>query len=271
MKQLDLFLLTLLMSLFFVSCSSHGDLARATKKQPSSDSATVNVIDYELRMRPAKVGDKKTISFNLKLTGVKSAAVEVTGFDIDGVTEADLLINGQNIKLPADIVADMKPKTVTIELDKGILKEGRNHLTFIFADAVGGTTGYSITSAKILLRKSEFRTVNVIDSELKLKPARVGDKKTVQFDLNLENAKSAAIQVTGLDIDGITEAEMFINGRQVQLTPEIVADMMPKTVTMELDNGILKEGKNAITFRFADAVGGTNGYTIPKVKIFLRQ
>jgi hypothetical protein len=270
MKHVNLCLFTLLVSLFFVSCASHGNLPRASKKQAASDSVMINVIDYELRMRPAKVGHKKSVSFNVKLTGVKSAAIEVTGFDIDGITEAEMSINGQKIELPAEIVADMKPKTVAIELDKGILKEGRNRLTFLFADAVGGTTGFSITRVKILLRKSEFTTVNVIDSELKLKPARVGDEKTVQFNLNLKGTKSTAIQVTGVDIDSITEAEMFLNGHQVQLTAEIVADMMPKTVTLELDKGILKSGKNNLTFRFADAVGGTNGFTIPRVNIFLR-
>jgi predicted TIM-barrel fold metal-dependent hydrolase len=122
-------------------------------KSLAPDSNTVNVINSELRLRPATPGDKRTVSFNLKLTGVKSTAVQVTGFDIDGVTETEMFINDQKVKLPAEIVADMAPKTVTIELEKGILKEGENTIIFLFADSVGGTTGFSILGLKIMLRK----------------------------------------------------------------------------------------------------------------------
>ena len=122
-------------------------------KSLAPDSETVKVISSELRLRPATPGDKRTVSFNLKLTGVKSTAVQVTGFDIDGVTETEMFINDQKVKLPAEIVADMAPKTVTIELEKEILKEGENTITFLFADSVGGTTGFSILGLKIMLRK----------------------------------------------------------------------------------------------------------------------
>ncbi len=122
-------------------------------KSLAPDSNTVNVINSELRLRPATPGDKRTVSFSLKLTGVKSTAVQVTGFDIDGVTETEMFINDQKVKLPAEIVADMAPKTVTIELEKGILKEGENTIIFLFADSVGGTTGFSILGLKIMLRK----------------------------------------------------------------------------------------------------------------------
>ncbi len=122
-------------------------------KSFAPDSETVKVISSELRLRPATPGDKRTVSFNLKLTGVKSTAVQVTGFDIDGVTETEMFINDQKVKLPAEIVADMAPKTVIIELKKGILKEGENTITFLFADSVGGTTGFSILGLKIMLRK----------------------------------------------------------------------------------------------------------------------
>ncbi len=122
-------------------------------KSLAPDSETVKVISSELRLRPATPGDKRTVSFNLKLTDVKSTAVQVTGFDIDGVTETEMFINDQKVKLPAEIVADMAPKTVIIELKKGILKEGENTITFLFADSVGGTTGFSILGLKIMLRK----------------------------------------------------------------------------------------------------------------------
>ncbi len=113
----------------------------------------VEVVTSEIRMRPAKPGDKETVSFNLQLSGVTSTAIQVTGWDIDDVAETVMLINDQEVKLPAEIVADVAPKTVTIELEEGLLKEGENTITFVFAEAVGGTTGFSILDVKILLRK----------------------------------------------------------------------------------------------------------------------
>ena len=137
----------------FLRLDTGKSLTGSSGESLASDSDTVNVINSELRLRPATPGDKRTVSFNLKLAGVKSTAVQVTGFDIDGVTETEMFINDQKVKLPAEIVADMIPKTVTIELEKGILKEGKNTVTFLFADAVGGTTGFSILGLKIILRK----------------------------------------------------------------------------------------------------------------------
>ena len=137
----------------FLRLDTSNYLAGSSGKSLASDSNTVKVINSELRFRPATPGDKRTVSFNLKLTGVKSTAVQVTGFDIDEVTETEMFINDQKVKLPAEIVADMAPKTVTIEIEKGILKEGKNTVTFLFADAVGGTTGFSILGLKIMLRK----------------------------------------------------------------------------------------------------------------------
>ena len=67
--------------------------------------------------------------------------------------ETDMLINGQEIPLPADIVADVGPRTVTIELEDGVLVEGENAITFVFANAYEGTTGFSIVDVRILLRE----------------------------------------------------------------------------------------------------------------------
>jgi predicted TIM-barrel fold metal-dependent hydrolase len=137
----------------FLRLDSSKYLTGSFGKSSASDSDTVKVITSELRLRPATVGDKRTVPFNLKLTGVKSTAVQVTGFDIDGMTETEMFINNQKVNLPPEIVADMTPKTVIIELEKGILKEGKNTITFLFADSVGGTTGFSILAVNIMLRK----------------------------------------------------------------------------------------------------------------------
>jgi len=70
-----------------------------------------------------------------------------------------MTINGRKIPLPSEIVADMAERTVTIELDAGILKNGTNTISFLFAEAVGGTSGFSIHDVKILLRRAKQEAV----------------------------------------------------------------------------------------------------------------
>lgn len=137
----------------FLRLDKSNYLSDTSLKNVKTDTKTIKVINSEMRLRPATVGDKMEAAFNLNSTGFKSAAVQVTGFDIDGVTETEMFINGQKIILPDDIVGDMTPKTVTIEVNKKILKEGKNTVTFIFADAVGGTTGFSILGFDLIIRK----------------------------------------------------------------------------------------------------------------------
>jgi len=118
-----------------------------------SDTKIVQVIKSPIELRPMSPGANKTVAVNLTLENVKSTAIEVTGFDIDALEETVMLINDQEVKLPEEILADMQPRTVTIELEDGLLKEGENKIKFIFAEAVGGTTGFSIHNLKIILKK----------------------------------------------------------------------------------------------------------------------
>lgn len=119
-----------------------------------SGARVITVFEEELRMRPAEVGDQESFKVNLELSRVTSTAIKVTFFDIDGITEADLLVNGQKIDLSGqDIVADMAPKTVTIELGDGVLVDGENTVSFVFADAVGETSGFSILDTYLILRQ----------------------------------------------------------------------------------------------------------------------
>jgi hypothetical protein len=128
-------------------------LPGATEYYDESGARVVEVVTTEIRMRPAEVGDQETINVNLSLNGVTSTAIQVTGFDIDDVSETDMLINGQDVPLPPEIVADVAPKTVTIELEDGLLMEGDNTITFVFANAFEGTTESSIVDVRNLLRE----------------------------------------------------------------------------------------------------------------------
>ena len=128
-------------------------LPGSTEYYDESGARVVEVVTSEIRMRPAEPGDQETVSVDLHLSGVTSTAIQVTGWDIDDVTETAMLINGQDVPLPAEIVADVAPRTVTIELEDGLLKEGENTITFVFAEAFEGTTGFSILDVRILLRE----------------------------------------------------------------------------------------------------------------------
>jgi predicted TIM-barrel fold metal-dependent hydrolase len=128
-------------------------LPGSTEYYDESGARVVEVVTAEIRMRPANPGDQETVSVNLQLSGVTSTAIQVTGWDIDDVSETAMLINGQEVELPVEIVADVAPRTVTIELEDGLLKEGENTITFIFAEAFEGTTGFSILDVRILLRE----------------------------------------------------------------------------------------------------------------------
>jgi predicted TIM-barrel fold metal-dependent hydrolase len=128
-------------------------LPGATEYYDESGARVIEVVTTEIRMRPAEPGDQETVSVNLSLDGTTSTAIQVTGFDIDDVSETDMLINGQDVPLPAEIVADVAPRTVTIELEDDVLVEGENTITFVFANAYEGTTGFSIVDVRILLRE----------------------------------------------------------------------------------------------------------------------
>jgi uncharacterized protein len=128
-------------------------LPGSTEYYDESGARVVEVVTTEIRLRPADPGDQETVSVNLSLNGAISTAIQVTGFDIDDVSETDMLINGQDVPLPAEIVADVAPKTVIIELEDGLLVEGENTITFVFANAFEGTTGFSIVEVRILLRE----------------------------------------------------------------------------------------------------------------------
>lgn len=128
--------------------------AHATGASPFA-TEVVQVIPEPIVLRPRKPGASAEASVDLDLEGVSSSAIRVTGFDIDGTEETVMSINGHQVPLPPEIVADMSEKTVTVELEPGVLKQGPNTVHFLFANAIGGTSGFSIHDLQILLRRSQ--------------------------------------------------------------------------------------------------------------------
>jgi len=131
-------------------------LADSTEYYDESGARIVEVVSSEIRLRPAVPGDRETRRFNVRMTGVESSAIQITGWDIDDVRETRVLINDQEVALPEEIVADAAPRTVAIELEDGLLREGENTIAFVFGEAVGGTTGFSILDVKVILRMSQI-------------------------------------------------------------------------------------------------------------------
>ncbi len=113
----------------------------------------VRAIRAPLQLRPREPGAFEVVSVNLDLAGVTSAEMRVTGFDIDAVEEVVLQVNGVEVALPAEIVADMQERTVTIPLPDSTLRTGENEIRFVFAEAVGGTTGFAVHDVLIILRR----------------------------------------------------------------------------------------------------------------------
>ncbi|MFC2079284.1 amidohydrolase family protein, partial [Candidatus Bipolaricaulota bacterium] len=95
-------------------------LPDSTEYYDESGARIVEVVSSEIRLRPATPGDRETVHFNMRMAGVESSAIQITGWDIDDVRETRVLINDQEVALPEKIVADAAPRTVTIELEDGL-------------------------------------------------------------------------------------------------------------------------------------------------------
>lgn len=134
-------------------------LASHTSGASPFSTTVLQVITSPIVLRPAQPGAEGDASIDLDLSDVTSSAIRITGFDIDAPEETMMSINGRKVPLPPEIVADMAERTVTIELDAGVLKNGTNTVSFLFAEAVGGTSGFSIHDVKILLRRAKHEAV----------------------------------------------------------------------------------------------------------------
>ncbi len=99
----------------------------------------------------------------------------------------------------------------------------------------------------------------------------VGTEHSSKFNLSLEGVTSTAVLIKAFDIDDLTEAKMYVNGTEVALPEGVVADTEAKGVAVEIDMGILKEGENVITFKFADNPRNTAGFRIDGLFIIIRQ
>ena len=103
------------------------------------------------------VGTEKSVTIPLSnLTQFTNAILVITGTDIDAAAEIELRINGQGpVTLPAGaILLDGGTLTDSVNIDKSLLMEGQNILTFKFASNLGGTTsGFVIENAAIYLRQ----------------------------------------------------------------------------------------------------------------------
>ena len=113
----------------------------------------VRAIRTPLQLRTREPGAVEVVRVNVDLEGVTSAQLQITGFDIDAVEEVKLTVNSVEIDLPNEIVADLQERTVTVPVPEGALRTGENEISFLFAEAVGGTTGFAVHDLLVLLRR----------------------------------------------------------------------------------------------------------------------
>ena len=113
----------------------------------------IRAIRSPLQLRSRAPGAVETVPISLDLNGVTSVELRITGFDIDAPEEVSMTVNGIEIGPPPEIVADMQERTVTVAVPQGAFITGENKITFLFAEAVGGTTGFAIHDLLVLLRR----------------------------------------------------------------------------------------------------------------------
>ncbi len=142
---------------FLAAMSWFPGQSRAAEKPVSSEAMAgpegkvVQVIQSPIQVRPRQPGAYENVFVTLDLDGVSSAEIRITGYDIDAVEETVMTINGTEVSLPREIVADMRDSTVKIPIPKSILRQGKNEIGFLFAKAVGGTSGFSILDLQVVL------------------------------------------------------------------------------------------------------------------------
>jgi len=126
---------------------------QGTAMKTDEEGVTVQCNNLPILILPATVGTEKMCTMNLNLKGVKSAKLFLVCYDIDELSETEVTLNDQVITLPEEVVGDMLE--VSVELDIGInsLLDGENVLKFKFADNPGGTQGFNIYDAAIVLVK----------------------------------------------------------------------------------------------------------------------
>ena len=144
---------------FLAAMPRFSDQGHAAEK-PASDMAqagpgdqVVQVIQSPIQLRPRQPGAFESVSVILDLDGVTSAELRMTAYDIDAVEETVMTVNGTEVGLPSEIVADMRGSTVNIPLPEAVLKQGTNEIGFLFAEAVGGTSGFAIMDLKVVLHR----------------------------------------------------------------------------------------------------------------------
>lgn len=152
-------IVSILFVCFLAAMTRFPDQGHAAEK-PGSDMAqagpgdqVVQVIQSPIQLRPRQPGAFESVSVTLDLDGVTSAELRMTAYDIDAVEETVMTVNGTEISLPFEIVADMRGSTVTIPLREEVLRQGTNEIGFLFAEAVGGTSGFAIMDLQIVLHR----------------------------------------------------------------------------------------------------------------------
>jgi GH18 family chitinase len=96
------------------------------------------------------VGAAKIASLNANKVGATSATLTVTAYDIDGVAEMTLNLNGTPVVTPSSLVGNNLSKTAVISVPLASVLNGANLLTVTFgSNLAGSTSGFRLDAASI--------------------------------------------------------------------------------------------------------------------------
>ncbi|MFH0964528.1 MAG: SUMF1/EgtB/PvdO family nonheme iron enzyme [Planctomycetota bacterium] len=131
------------------------------KKVPALYARSARVEGVPVRLYQTPVGTSATIAFDLDIpkSDVQRVVISLAVDDVDAPSEARIVLNGaEPLQLPGDLVADLGPHWGHLRLPLAVVKEGRNEISFTFADDLGGSTaGFDIPFAEVLVVFASFK------------------------------------------------------------------------------------------------------------------
>ena len=246
--------------------------APAPAPTPEPTSEPFDIGSGPLNFFGTSVGTAQSRTFDLGSVPSGGLELSITAFDIDALAEVQLLVNGQQLPLPAGILGDNDILTGQVEVAANLLQAGENEITFVFADNLNGTTGgFRIdgvsatpleavaTSAAVPAPAPVFEELEIGNGPLNFFGTPVGTEQSVTFSLEGAPKSDVELSITAFDIDAPEEVELLVNGQRLPLPDGIVGDNAILTGRVAIPSNLLQVGENEITFVFADNLNGTTG------------
>ncbi len=122
-----------------------------------------------LSMYDVEVGTVKSLEFDLpQVKADQTAYLFLEMADVDKLREMTAALNNTVLTVPESIVNDMDSAFAFFPVDKRILKQGKNTLSFAFTDDLNGSTkGYHVVNAQFWIadKKDEKSLIDMLDEK----------------------------------------------------------------------------------------------------------